>query len=64
MIKDLGAVSSSEFFTQTAMEINMAGASKHMLKVKGQLTVKREGDNLPYALSKRFSQKYLAFRVS
>lgn len=29
------AVSFSETCTQTAMEINMAGTSKHMLKVKG-----------------------------
>lgn len=35
VIKDLGAVGFSETCTQTAMEINRAGTSKHMLQVKG-----------------------------
>ena len=35
MIKDLGAVGFSETCNQTGMEINMAGTSKHILKVKG-----------------------------
>lgn len=35
VIKVLEAVGFPETCTQTAMEINRAGTSKHMLKVKG-----------------------------
>lgn len=64
VIKDSGAVGFSETCTQTAMEINRAGTSKHMLKVKGELKVKGGCDNLPYVLSKCLIVQSIVFSKS